>query len=154
MTEAMPLDEPIQEPAPAKIERFAHSGPKTRETIKSGFDAIEECSAETPRPLMREVLPAEPFPVDVLGGVLRGAAEAIHDRTQAPIAICAQSVLAASTLAVQGHADVGATHRPRPACVGLLCNGGRDRRTKIGLRPRCPLADSETRGTPPGAIRR
>ncbi len=106
MTDAMPLDEPIQEPAPGTIERLAPHEPDLRQTSKAGLDAIEECSIETPRPLLREMRPAEPFPVGALGGVLRGAAEATHDRTQAPMAICAQSVLAAATLAVQGHADV------------------------------------------------
>ena len=55
---------------------------------------------------MRELPPADPFPVDALGGVLAPAARAIHDRVQAPLAICGQSVLAASTLAAQGHADI------------------------------------------------
>src|SRR5262249_4711985 len=50
--------------------------------------------------------PADPFPVDALGDVLAPAAHAIHDRVQAPLAICGQSVLAAATLAAQGHADV------------------------------------------------
>jgi hypothetical protein len=50
--------------------------------------------------------PADPFPVDALGDLLGPAARAIHDHVQAPLAICGQSVLAASTLAVQGHADV------------------------------------------------
>src|SRR5262249_41249536 len=59
-----------------------------------------------PRPLMRELPPADPLPIDALGDVLRGAALAIHDRVQAPIAICAQSVLAAVTLAVQPHGDI------------------------------------------------
>ena len=61
---------------------------------------------EPPRPLMRELPPADPFPVDALGAVLAPVARAIHDRIQAPIAICAQSVLATATLAVQGHANV------------------------------------------------
>jgi hypothetical protein len=51
-------------------------------------------------------LRADPFPVDALGEVLAPAARAIHERVQAPLAICAQSVLAAATLAVQAHADV------------------------------------------------
>ena len=55
---------------------------------------------------MRELPPADPFPIDALGGVLAPAARAIHDRVQAPQAICGQSVLAAATLTVQGHADV------------------------------------------------
>ena len=47
-----------------------------------------------------------PFPVDALGTVLAPAARAIHDRVRAPLAICGQSVLAAATLAVQGHANI------------------------------------------------
>ena len=49
---------------------------------------------------------ADPFPVDALGGVLEAAARAIHDKVQAPMAICAQAVMASATLAVQAHADV------------------------------------------------
>ncbi|MBM3489985.1 MAG: DUF3987 domain-containing protein [Alphaproteobacteria bacterium] len=61
---------------------------------------------ERPRPLLRELPPADPFPVDALGDVLEAAARGIHDRVQAPMAICGQAVLAAVTLAVQGHADI------------------------------------------------
>ena len=57
-------------------------------------------------PAHRELPPADPFPVDALGTVLASAARAIHDRVRAPLAICGQSVLAAATLAVQGHANV------------------------------------------------
>ena len=70
---------------------------------------------EAPRPLMREMPPADPFPTEALGSVLGNAAIAINDRTQAPLALCAQSVLAAATLAAQGHADVmlpTGQHRP------------------------------------------
>jgi hypothetical protein len=70
------------------------------------IEMAEEVKLEPPRPLMRELPPADPFPVDALGDVLAPAARAIHDRVQAPIAMCAQSVLAATSLAVQGHADV------------------------------------------------
>ena len=52
--------------------------------------------AEPPRPLMRELPPADPFPVDALGSVLAPVARAIHDRVSAPVAICGQSVLAAA----------------------------------------------------------
>ena len=61
---------------------------------------------EGPLPLRRALPEPEPFPIDALGEVLRPAAEAIHDLTQAPLAVCGQSVLAAATLAVQAHADV------------------------------------------------
>jgi hypothetical protein len=66
----------------------------------------EEVGLEPPRPLTRELPPADPFPIDNLGDFLGKAARAIHDRVQAPIAICGQSVLAAATLAVQAHANV------------------------------------------------
>jgi hypothetical protein len=55
---------------------------------------------------MREVPPADPFPIDALGSVLGPAARAINDRIQAPPAICGQSVLAVADLAVQAQADV------------------------------------------------
>src|SRR5262249_54585943 len=61
---------------------------------------------EPPRPLMRELPPADPFPINALGDVLAPAARAIQDRVQAPLAICGQAVLASATLAVQAYADV------------------------------------------------
>lgn len=58
-----------------------------------------------PLPLRREVGPPFPFPAFALGP-LRSAAEAVQALTQAPLGMCAQSVLAAASLATQGHADV------------------------------------------------
>jgi hypothetical protein len=54
---------------------------------------------------MRELPPPDPFPIDALGA-LTAAADAIHQRVQAPAATCGQSVLAAAALAVQGLVDV------------------------------------------------
>jgi hypothetical protein len=82
------------------------SPPDGAAELRRHIDMAEEVKREPPRPLMRELPPADPFPVDALGDVLGPAARGIHDRVQAPIAIGAQSVLAAATLAVQGHADV------------------------------------------------
>jgi hypothetical protein len=76
------------------------------ERVRDHIHGAEEVKREPPRPLTRELPPADPFPVDALGDVLAPAARAIHDRVQAPLAICGQSVLAAATLAVQAHADV------------------------------------------------
>jgi len=76
------------------------------EKIRETVDGAEELKPEPPRPLMRELSPADPFPLDALGNVLGPAAAAIHERVRAPVAMTAQSVLAAATLAVQGHADV------------------------------------------------
>src|SRR6516164_4317705 len=78
----------------------------SHDTVRSIIAAAPEMKAEPPRPLMRELPPADPYPVDALGEVLAPAARAIHDRIQAPLAICGQSVLAAATLATQAHADI------------------------------------------------
>jgi len=59
-----------------------------------------------PDPLRRKPEPAEPYPVEALGEILGMAATVDHSIIKAPLAICAQSVLAAANLAVQGHADV------------------------------------------------
>src|SRR5262245_19601542 len=61
---------------------------------------------ESPRPLMREMPPPDPFPIQALGGTLGNAAIGIQDRTRAPMAICGQSVMAAATLVAQALADV------------------------------------------------
>ncbi|WP_457089482.1 YfjI family protein [Microvirga sp. P5_D2] len=78
----------------------------TSHHAKAVFDAAITVSPEPPMPLQRELPPAEPFPVDALGTLLGEATTAIQVKTQAPRAICAQSVLGAAVLAVQGHADV------------------------------------------------
>jgi hypothetical protein len=69
----------------------------SREGVHTAFEKATEAELEPPRPLMREMPPADPYPTDALGNVLAGAARAIHDRVQAPLAICGQSVLAAAT---------------------------------------------------------
>jgi hypothetical protein len=70
------------------------------------IDAAQPLREDPPRPLLRELPPATPFPVAALGSALQPAAEAIEAITRAPLAIAAQSILAAATLAVQAHADV------------------------------------------------
>ena len=76
------------------------------EAVRESVRRAEDVKPEPPRPLMRELPPADPFPVDALGEVLAPAARAIHDRVQAPLAICGQSVLAAANLATQALVDV------------------------------------------------
>ncbi len=65
-----------------------------------------EFRTERPLPLLRELLPPEPYPIEALGDVLGPAAEAIQDIVQSPWAMCGQAVLAATTLVVQGHANI------------------------------------------------
>jgi hypothetical protein len=68
---------------------------------------------DTKRPLHRELPPPAPYPVDALGS-LRLAADAIQLITQAPLAICGQSVLAVAALAIQAHRDVDGPIGKRP----------------------------------------
>jgi hypothetical protein len=66
-------------------------------------------------------------------GALRDAAEAIQMRTQAPAAICAQSVLGAATLGVQAHRDVelpGGGRRPLTGLFGSVAESG-ERKTSV-----------------------
>jgi len=69
---------------------------------------------EAPLPLQRELPEPEPFPIDELGDVLTPAAKSLCEIIQGPEALCGQSVLAAATLAVQGHADVHVDGRRHP----------------------------------------
>jgi hypothetical protein len=83
---------------------------------------------------MREMPPADPFPVDALGVILGAAARAIHDRVQAPVAIGAQSVLAVAALAAQAHADIelpiGRSGRRRPlSCFFVTVAGTGERKS-------------------------
>jgi hypothetical protein len=59
-----------------------------------------------PEPLLRPMAPAEPFPVEALPEIMRAGVNGIVGRTQAPVALVAQSVIANWSLVAQGHADV------------------------------------------------
>lgn len=74
---------------------------------------------EGPQPLVREIAPGAPYPVDALGP-LRPAVEAVQGMTQAPVAIPAQSALAVASLAMQGFADVETLGGPRPTSLYAL----------------------------------
>src|SRR4051795_201297 len=68
--------------------------------------ALKDFQGPRPLLLLRQVPPPEAFPIKPLGEILGSAALAIYDYVQSPLAICGQAVLAAASLAVQGHADV------------------------------------------------
>jgi hypothetical protein len=94
---------------------------------------------EDPLPLRRPLPEAEPFPVTGLGA-LKDAAEAIHDLTHAPMAICGQSVLAVASLVAQAHANIILpTGQPRPtSCYFLTVAASGERKTScddLALRP-------------------
>jgi hypothetical protein len=60
-----------------------------------------------PLPLRRTIPPEMAFPVACLGEELQGVVEALQHVIQAPMAICAQTVLAGVNFATQGLSDVG-----------------------------------------------
>src|SRR5262249_51374223 len=90
----------------AAVEKIIELGrEKQRAKQRRKQESAQQGEPEPPRPLMRELPPPDPFPIDALGGLLANTAIGIQDRTRAPIAICGQSVMAATTLAVQAHAN-------------------------------------------------
>jgi Protein of unknown function (DUF3987) len=82
----------------------------TAPEIKEAVDNAQQGQVEPPRPLLREMLPADPFPLESLGGVVGGATEAIIDTVRCPAALAGQSALAAATLTAQAHANVELPH--------------------------------------------
>lgn len=76
-----------------------------QELRADGVPAVQDLD-EGAMPLMRKQTETTPFPIDALGDVLRSGALAIHERTQAPLAICGQAVLGVASLIAQAHCDV------------------------------------------------
>jgi hypothetical protein len=98
------------------------------------------------RPLFRPLPPAPDFPVHALGP-LRDPIEAIQMRTQAPLAICAQSVLAAATLAIQAHRNVelpGVGERPLTGMYASVADSG-ERKTSVDRIALAPVYRIEER---------
>jgi hypothetical protein len=74
---------------------------------------------EGPQPLVREIPPGAPYPVDALGP-LAPAVLAVQGATQAPVAIPAASALSVASLAVQGHADVETLSGRSPLSIFMM----------------------------------
>ena len=74
---------------------------------------------DDPQPLLREIPPGASYPAEALGP-LRAVAEAVQDRTQAPLAIAAQSALSVASLAVQAFANVETLGGDAPASLFCL----------------------------------
>ena len=128
--------------------------------INPAFTAqVQDFAAEGPQPLLRDIPPGDPYPVAALGP-LRAAVEAVQDKTQAPVALAAQSALAVASLAVQGFADVETLGGDAPCslfcltiaesgerkstCDKLLSQGLRDFENVQGETYRADLAEHET----------
>ena len=108
------------------INSNAHGG------MKYFLHATTAPKDEPPRPLRREIPPPESYPVEFLGDVLKDAALSLQKSIQAPLAICAQSVLAGACLAVQGLADATNDGRRMPlSCYFLTIGESGERKTAI-----------------------
>ncbi|PBJ13004.1 hypothetical protein BSF43_19590 [Pseudomonas ogarae] len=73
-----------------------------------------------PRPLIESNSVAQPYPVQALGGILGPAVERMAEVIGVPQALAAQSVLAASALATQGHAGLQLDGRNYPLSLYLI----------------------------------
>lgn len=113
--------------------------------ISDGVVSISESRIESPQPLIREMDPPEPFPIDAMGSLLGSATRAIEDRTRAPDAMCAQSVLAACALGVQGFADIELpTGRSRPvSCFFFSVGATGERKSAVDSDALWPVVNRE-----------
>ena len=73
-----------------------------------------------PRPLIELNPVAETYPAQALGGILGPAVERMAEVIGVPLALAAQSVLAASALATQGHAGLQLDGRNYPLSLFLI----------------------------------
>ncbi|VVO09162.1 YfjI family protein [Pseudomonas fluorescens] len=73
-----------------------------------------------PRPLIESNPVAQPYPVQALGGILGPAVQRMAEVIGVPQALAAQSVLAASALATQGHAGLQLDGRHYPLSLYLI----------------------------------
>lgn len=92
---------------------------KIRPSIVAQLEAAEIVTPAPPQPLLREIAPGVPYPVEALG-LLRPAVETVQQITQAPVAIPAQSAIGVVALAVQGFANVETLGGDRPVSVFAL----------------------------------
>ncbi|WP_460926401.1 YfjI family protein [Pseudomonas sp. MC6] len=73
-----------------------------------------------PRPLIESNPVPQPYPVQALGGILGPAVKRMAEVIGVPQALAAQSVLAASALATQGHAGLQLDGRNYPLSLYLI----------------------------------
>lgn len=86
---------------------------------ETAFAEAEPFKPEEPARLLREIPPGARYPIEALGP-LREAAEAVHDITQAPPALGAQSALGVASLAAQALGDVETLGGSAPCSLFLL----------------------------------
>jgi hypothetical protein len=122
---------------------FLQDNAEQSPAIEADGFSTHKAAVESPRPLFRALSPPEEFPLSALG-TLRQAAEAIHMMTQAPLAMCGQSVLAAATLAAQPHVDVALPPGNRPlTCFYVTIAVSGERKSSVDRLALRPVAEKE-----------
>lgn len=124
-------------PAPKEQEEHGEEEMRSNVLAISNNDTAE--GEWRQKPLQRKLAAPTPFPVEALGDVLGGAARAMSEVIQAPLAICANSVLAAAALSAQGHANLLIDGRRHPLSAFFLTIGATGERKsavdKVALHP-------------------
>jgi hypothetical protein len=101
-------------------------------------------SRTAPEPLRRPVPVAEPYPIAELGQTLAPACESLRRVIQAPDAVCGSALLAASSLATQGLANVENDGRVHPLSLWFLtiAESG-ERKSAVDAEAMQPLCEYE-----------
>ena len=108
--------------------------------------AAVDRSVEEPLPLFRSLPNPEPFPINRLH-MIGWAAKAVADVTQAPLALCACSALAAATMVTHTIADVllpigDGERRPLSLFLLTICDSG-ERQSTVDRLLQGPIAKQE-----------
>ena len=88
--------------------------------MASQMSQVSQVSQSQPVPLVRQVPPAEPYPIDALSPIIGPAARALMEHVQVPDALAAHAVLGFAALAAQAHANVQTLGGPRPISLYML----------------------------------
>jgi hypothetical protein len=114
----------------------------------SGFrDQYEEAErvAAQPIPITPKIAAPTEYPLEALGPKLHAAALAMIDKTQAPAALAANSVLAASALAVQPYVDIRLpTDEVVPTSLFMIsCGDSGERKSSLDKLALFPVRERE-----------
>ncbi|WP_285675116.1 DUF3987 domain-containing protein, partial [Paralimibaculum aggregatum] len=102
--------------------------------LRDACAAAPEIQPALPKPIILQTTKARAYPVESLGP-LRDAVEAVQERSMAPVALCAQSALAAASLSVQGFADIETLGGVRPVSIYALSIAGSGERKSASYAP-------------------
>jgi Protein of unknown function (DUF3987) len=113
---------------------------------RAHHDAGEATQRSAPEPLRRPLPPSEPYPMAELGPILAPACASLRRVIQASDAVCGASLLAATSLAVQGLADVHHDGRVHPLSLWFLtvAESG-ERKSAVDAEAMRPARDYEKR---------